>query len=124
MDNLEEYCEYNKISFPFEKLVFKYENELISADFIDSDFKIEEQTTINLRTTYLSKYSDETFSRDALLKLINNREALLELIYKIAEEFQELPETYWVYNICFMKSDISLKNYLFTPDDKFILVSF
>ncbi|MBZ5971625.1 hypothetical protein [Leuconostoc gasicomitatum] len=124
MNNLEEYCEYNKISFPFDKLVFKYKDELISANFIDYDFKIEEQITINLRTNYLSKYSDSMFSGDLLIKLINNRKALLELIYQIAEEFQELPESYWVHDVNFMKSNVSLKNYLFTSDDRFTLVSF
>ncbi|MGX4594015.1 hypothetical protein JNUCC76_08740 [Leuconostoc sp. JNUCC 76] len=124
MNNLKDYCEHNKIEFPFKKLVFMHNDELITANWIDDDFDVDGNSVINIRTNYLSTYSDELFSRDRLIQLLNDRNKLMNLIYQITNEFQELPNYYWVSDVHFMKSDISLDNFLFSPEDRFTLVSF
>ncbi len=124
MNNLKNYCEYNKIEFPFKSIVFKHNDELITADWIDNSFEVDDNSVINIRTNYLSTYSDGLFSQDRLVNLLNDRNKLMKLIYQITNEFQELPDYYWVSDVHFMKSDISLDNFLFSPEDRFTLVSF
>lgn len=124
MDNLKKYCEHNKIEFPFTDPVFKHSDELITANWIDKHFKVDEKILFKFRTNYFSKYENALFSQDLLVDLLNDRNKLMELIYQITNEFKELPDYYWVSDVHFMKSNVSLDNFLFAPEDRFTLVSF
>ncbi|WP_312399536.1 hypothetical protein [Leuconostoc lactis] len=124
MDNLSEYCEFHNIQFPFQNLVFEYNNDLITGNWLDNHVKISHESQVNLRTAYLSGYSDAMFSKDKLNALINNRTRLTNLIFKVAQEFDELEEDNWVIDVSFLKSKVSFKNYLFQTSSEFNLVSF